>query len=143
MLNPTVFVLPVVARGLSICCPNERQQTAETFHLEDIAQHCAARNMVVSSHTVDGQHRGRGSRSVARRIACPTQSVPARVDKRRRSPLLRQTVWPRTSPLVCGRKCPSRFRTPPSFFDNAVMVAIVNKSHCFWRCFAGSQILCG
>ena len=28
------------------------------------------------------------------------------------SPLLLQTAWPRTSPPICGRKCPSRFRAP-------------------------------
>ena len=75
----------------------------------------------------------RGSRSVARRIACPTQSVPARVDNANWNGA--QTLS--TSAPNCLAKdfatslrnqVPVAIpRTPPSFFDNAVMVANMNK----------------
>ena len=63
--------------GTSLEHVNERQQTAEVFHLEDLAQHCGAKHGRKLPHR---RWTTLGPDSVARRVACLTQSVPARVN---------------------------------------------------------------
>ena len=144
LANPTVVILPMTARGLSTSCPNEMA----AGHLQKLAQHSnmLAKHCRCAPTPSIGQHRGPGVE-----IGCQSYRVANTV---RAGPCSTTRTGTGRRPLSTSapnclaedfasnlrKKVPVAIpRTPPSLFDNAVIVGQDEQLRCFWRCSAGSS----
>ena len=110
---------------------HDRDEGLRIWHLFESDQHCGAQHVVVGSNPVDTQDCSPRSASVAALSKCPTQSVPALVERTgmARHSFSKSLANCFASVLAVRRRREHPVampRTHPSFFVNAVNLAEVS-----------------